>query len=73
MDFSWTKEQLDFKRAVIEFAQAELNQGLLDNDRRGELPLENWKKCARFGLLGLAVPEAYGGAGAEILTTMLVM
>jgi alkylation response protein AidB-like acyl-CoA dehydrogenase len=73
MDFSWTKEQLDFKRAVIEFAKGELNQGLLDNDRRGELPLANWKKCAQFGLLGLAVPEAYGGAGADILTTMLMM
>jgi alkylation response protein AidB-like acyl-CoA dehydrogenase len=73
MDFSWTKEQLDFKNAVIEFAKKELNTGLIDRDRQGELSRENWKKCARMGILGLATPEEYGGSGTDILTTMLVM
>jgi len=73
MDFSWTEEQLKFKRAVIDFAQKELNAGLIEHDRQGQLPRENWKKCARFGLLGLAIPEAYGGSGADVLTTMLAM
>lgn len=73
MDFSWTEEQLKYKQAVIEFAQKELNEGLLDRDRQGELARENWTKCARMGILGLAVPEEYGGSGADILTTMLVM
>jgi alkylation response protein AidB-like acyl-CoA dehydrogenase len=73
MDFSWTEEQLKYKRAVVEFAQKELNEALVDRDRRGELALENWKKCARFGILGLAIPEEYGGSGADILTAMLVM
>jgi alkylation response protein AidB-like acyl-CoA dehydrogenase len=73
MDFSWTKEQLDFKNAVIEFAQKELNEGLSDRDRQGELSRENWKKCAQLGILGLAIPEAYGGSATDIMTTMLVM
>ena len=73
MDFSWTEEQLKYKQAVIEFAQKELNKGLLEHDRLGELPRENWQKCAQFGILGLAVPEEYGGSGEDILTTMLVM
>ena len=73
MDFSWTEEQLDFKKAVIEFARKELNNGLIDRDRQGELSLDNWHKCAQFGILGLAIPEEYGGSGADILTTMLVM
>ncbi|MEW6402381.1 MAG: acyl-CoA dehydrogenase family protein [Chloroflexota bacterium] len=73
MDFSWTEEQLHFKRAVIEFAKKELNTGLIDRDRLGELARENWKKCARMGILGLAVPEEYGGSGTDIMTTMLVM
>jgi alkylation response protein AidB-like acyl-CoA dehydrogenase len=73
MDFSWTEEQLKFKNAVIEFAQKELNTGLIDRDRLGELACENWKKCARMGILGLAIPEEYGGSGSDILTTMLVM
>jgi alkylation response protein AidB-like acyl-CoA dehydrogenase len=57
MDFSWTEEQLKFKNAVIEFAKKELNTGLLDRDRQGELARENWNKCARLGILGLAIPE----------------
>jgi L-prolyl-PCP dehydrogenase len=73
MDFSWTEEQLKFKNAVVEFAQKELNQGLIERDRQGELARENWKKCAQMGILGLAIPEEYGGSGADILTTMLVM
>ena len=73
MDFSWTEEQLNFKNAVIEFAKKELNTGLIDRDRLGELSLENWKKCGRMGILGLATPEEYGGSGNDILTTMLVM
>ena len=73
MDFSWTEEQLKYKQAVIDFAQKELNKGLMEHERQGELPRENWKKCAQFGLLGLAIPEQYGGSDADILTTMLVM
>lgn len=73
MDFSWSDEQLEFKRSVIEFARRELNDGLIERDRQGELSRENWQKCARFGILGLAVPEEYGGGGADVLTAMLVM
>lgn len=73
MDFSWTEEQIKFRKAVVEFAQKELNDGLIERDRQGEMSLENWKKCAKFGVLGLAVPEDCGGSGSDILTTMLVM
>jgi alkylation response protein AidB-like acyl-CoA dehydrogenase len=73
MDFSWSEEQTAFKEAVIKFAKKELNEGLIDRDRAGEISLENWKKCADFGILGLAIPEEYGGAGEDILTAMLVM
>ncbi|MCB8978390.1 MAG: acyl-CoA dehydrogenase family protein [Ardenticatenaceae bacterium] len=73
MDFSWSEEQLEFKKAVIKFAQNELNEGLIERDQQGELSRENWLKCARFGLLGLGIPEEFGGSGNDILTTMLVM
>lgn len=73
MDFSWTEEQINFKNAVIGFAQKELNKGLIDRDRQGELARENWKKCAQMGILGLAIPDEYGGSGTDIMTTMLVM
>ena len=73
MDFSWSKEQLEFKQAVIDFAQKELNKGLIEHDRQGQLARENWRKCAQFGILGLPFPEEYGGIEADVLTTMLTM
>ena len=73
MDFSWTEEQLELKQAVIKFAEGELNQGVRERDQRAEFSRENWLKCAAFGIQGLPIPETYGGAGADILTTMLTM
>lgn len=73
MDFSWTEEQLAFKDAVVSFAAKELNDDLIERDRHGELARESWRKCGRFGILGLPYPEKYGGSDADILTTMLTM
>lgn len=73
MDFSWTEEQLAFKKAVINFAQKELNTGIIERDRSGEISLENWQKCAQFGIQGLPIPEEFGGSGADVLTVMLAM
>lgn len=73
MDFSWTEEQIAYKKAVIGFAQKELNEGMLERDHQGMFSAELWKKCANFGIQGLPFPEQYGGAEADILTTMLTM
>jgi hypothetical protein len=73
MYFSWTEDQLVFKKAVIDFAQKELNRDMIERDRQGSFSRELWKKCAEFGIQGLPFPEVYGGADADILTTMLTM
>jgi alkylation response protein AidB-like acyl-CoA dehydrogenase len=73
MDFSWTDEQLEFKKAVINFAQQELNTDLIERDKDSGFSAENWLKCGQFGIQGLAIPEEYGGVGADLLTTVLVM
>jgi alkylation response protein AidB-like acyl-CoA dehydrogenase len=72
MDFSWTDEQLNYRKAAVDLGR-QLNEGLIERDRAGELSLDGWRACARFGLQGLPMPEAYGGAAADILTTMLTM
>ena len=72
MDFSWTDEQLAYRKAAVDLGR-QLNEGLIERDRAGELSGDGWRACARFGLQGLPMPEAYGGAAADILTTMLTM
>lgn len=73
MDFSWSAEQLARQQAVIDFAEAELNHNLIENERNGVFPWEAWRKCADFGLQGLAIPPEYGGSGTDILTTVLLL
>jgi alkylation response protein AidB-like acyl-CoA dehydrogenase len=73
MDFTWTEEQLEFKKTIIEFAHKELNDSLLERDKSSSFSPENWLKCAQIGIHGLAVPEEYGGVGADLLTAALVM
>ncbi len=73
MDFSWTDEQLAYRKAVIDFAERDLNTEMVERDREGLFIRELWRKCAEFGIQGLPFPEKFGGSDADILTTMLTM
>lgn len=73
MDLSFSAEQLALKSSVIEFASKELNHQLREREQAGEFSRDAWRACARFGIQGLPIPEEFGGSGADILTTVLVM
>jgi alkylation response protein AidB-like acyl-CoA dehydrogenase len=73
VDFSWSEEQAAFRKEVIRFAKQELNDDVAKRDREEEFPVEFWKKCGEFGLLGLPVPQEYGGGGADTLTTVCAL
>src|SRR6185369_11197300 len=45
----------------------------LAHDKSGEFPTELHQACARDGWLGIAMPEAYGGAGLGITEAALMM
>lgn len=73
MDFSWTQEQLDLKDKAVTFARQRLNDDMLVNDLRADLPQGKWLACAEFGAHGIIMPEQYGGIGLDMLTAVLVM
>jgi len=73
MDFEFSKEQLEYKRSAAQFAQNELNEGIIERDKDSIFPRDLWEKCAEFGVQGAAFPEQYGGANADILSTMMIM
>ncbi len=73
MDFSLSAEQLELKAAAVDFARQELDKDLAARDEAGEFSRQAWRACAKFGVQGLPVPAALGGAGADILTTVVVM
>src|ERR1700744_311227 len=73
MDFGLSAEQRELKEAAVAFARRELNQDLAKREDAGELSLQAWRACAKFGIQGLPIPAELGGGGADILTTVLVM
>ena len=73
MDFGWTDEQRQLGQAAVEFARKELNSDLAARDDAAQFPHKAWLRCAEFGVQGLPIPEAFGGQGADLLTTALVL
>ena len=73
MDFALSAEQQQMRDAVVEFARAELNAGIIARDREQHFPRELWTQCAAMGLMGLPVPEEYGGSGLDALTTAIAL
>ncbi len=73
IDFAWNQEQIKFKKEVINFAQTELNQQLIDLDKQEQFNLTGWRKCGDFGLIGLPIPRQYGGKETDILTTIYAL
>src|ERR1700687_2122550 len=72
MDFQLTEQQRRIVTAVRDLAQGEFKanaQKYMD----GTFPWENMKKLADIGVLGMSVPEEYGGLGLPGFDTALVL
>ena len=74
MDFSFTKEQKDIKKAAADFASGEFKQELAkDYELNHRYPRELFKKAGELGFIGLDYPEEIGGGGLGILENVLVV
>ena len=73
MDFELSAEQREIQALAREFADAEIEPNAADWDREHRFPRELFAKLAELGLMGVCVPEEYGGAGADFLSYILVL
>jgi glutaryl-CoA dehydrogenase (non-decarboxylating) len=71
MDFSLTPEQVQLRDAVREFAAREVAPHIQEWDAKGEFHPEVLQKMGELGLLGLPIPEEYGGAGFDYVSLAL--
>jgi alkylation response protein AidB-like acyl-CoA dehydrogenase len=68
-----TDEHEALQQAVRAFAQKEIVPIAPEYDESGEFPLDTIKKMGAMGLMGIEVPEEYGGAGMDALAYVLTM
>ncbi len=67
-------EDIDALRdAVREFAQSEIAPRAAEVDRTDQFPMDLWRKFGELGVLGITVPEQYGGADMGYLAHMVAM
>jgi len=57
-----------FRRTVREFAEKEVAPRAAETDETGQFPWPIVERMAALGLMGLPIPEEYGGAGADTLS-----
>jgi alkylation response protein AidB-like acyl-CoA dehydrogenase len=73
MDFELTQDQREIQALTREFARAEIEPHAAEWDREHSFPRGLFTKLAELGLMGVCVPEEYGGAGADFLSYILVL
>src|SRR5689334_21136615 len=72
MDFQLSERQRRMIAAVRELAQGEFKANA-PKYMDGTFPWENMKKLAEIGVLGMSVPEEYGGLGLPVFDTALIL
>ena len=73
MVLTLTEEQRMIQSMARDFARNELLPTAAERDRTKEFPLENLRKMAELGFMGMTVPEAYGGAGVDTVSYALAL
>lgn len=68
-----TEDQTMIRDAARAFAQGELAPGAMERDRTGEPPLDLLRQMGNLGLMGMTVPEQWGGAGADMTSYVLAL
>jgi acyl-CoA dehydrogenase len=73
MDFALNEDQRNIRETVLRHCSQFTDEYWLDKDRSGEWPHEFHKSMAENGWLGIAMPEAVGGAGLGITEAAVML
>lgn len=73
MQFELSETEQLVKATARQFAQQKLAPKAIERDIHSIFPTQELAQAAELGLLGIAVPEAYGGTGASAMAYSLAM
>jgi isovaleryl-CoA dehydrogenase len=69
--FNPTEEHKMLRDMVRSFVESEVEPQALENDRHEKFNLPLFRKLGELGLLGITVPETYGGAGMDAMAAVI--
>ena len=72
MDFQFTGEQEMMRKMVRDFAEKEIEPHI-ESMERGEFPKKILRKMGELGLMGIPIPEQYGGAGMDFMSYIIAI
>jgi len=73
VDFEYTPEQLHLRKAVREFAEAEIGPHVMEWDEGQIFPLDTIRKLGQLGYMGAIFPEKLGGAGLGYIEYSIII
>ena len=73
VDFELTEDQLSIRDMVRDLARKEVTPNALEWDREQHFPRELFAQFGELGLLGVLIPEEYGGAGLGYVEYVLIL
>src|SRR5216684_1250039 len=73
MEFEYTEEQIQLRKTVRDFAEAEIAPHVLEWDEDQIFPLDAIKKAGQLGFLGAIFPEELGGAGLGYIDYAIII
>jgi alkylation response protein AidB-like acyl-CoA dehydrogenase len=73
VDFEYTAEQIQLRRSVREFAEAEIGPHVMEWDEAQTFPLETIRKLGKLGYMGSIFPEELGGAGLGYIEYSIII
>ena len=73
MDFHLTREQELVRQMMHDFTENEVKPIAAETDKTSTYPRENIEKLFDLGVMGMIVPEEFGGAGADDLSSAIAI
>ncbi|MDX6477452.1 MAG: butyryl-CoA dehydrogenase [Gaiellaceae bacterium] len=73
MDFELSADQREIQALARDFAREQIEPNAAEWDREHHFPRDVFVRLAELGLMGVCIPEEYGGAGADFLSYILVL
>lgn len=73
MLFKLTDEQLMIQNMVREFSRKVIAESASERDKTKEFPAENFQQMGELGLMGMMIPEEYGGESADTISYVLAL